>query len=61
MCLRTKHIFTATQAKVTETGSVVIALGRTYSKHRKVTYAQKMLTAKLERKTQPMIKAHVTV
>jgi len=36
-------------------------LWRTYGKQRKVTYAYKMLTAKLERKTQPKIEANIKV
>jgi len=61
MYLRTKYTFTTTQAKVIETGNMMSELWRTYGKQRKVTYAYKMLTAKLERKTQPKIEANIKV
>ena len=61
MYLRTKHTFTATHAEVTETGIMMTELWRTYSKQRKATYAYRVLIAKLERKIQPKIEAHVTV
>jgi hypothetical protein len=60
MYLRTKYTFTTTQAKVIKTGNMS-ELWRTYGKQRKVTYALKMLTAKLERKTRPKIEANIKV